>query len=189
MKNRFVTLNWELIRDKNTTMHEKLILAEVNQLSMLEYGCVAKNNHFAILLGIKRQSVSRCINALAKKGYITINLDSQYRNFGRKITINKMFTPLNNLLLNGLTNCLQSKENITIKERKKIFKEKSHSLTILDPNELLNFIEYWTEHSEGGKKMRFEKETVFDNSKRQTTWKRRAVQFNPNNKETTIQIA
>lgn len=37
---------------------------------------------------------------------------------------------------------------------------------------VLGFYEYWTEHSEGAKKMRFEKEKVFDIKKRLDRWKR-----------------
>ena len=37
----------ELLHDKNTTMQEKLLLIEINQLSMLDKGCIASNNHFA----------------------------------------------------------------------------------------------------------------------------------------------
>ncbi len=35
------------------------------------------------------------------------------------------------------------------------------------------FYEYWTEHSPKGKKLRFEKETVFDVQKRLVTWAKR----------------
>lgn len=42
------------------------------------------------------------------------------------------------------------------------------------PNEtketLRAFYDYWTEHNDGGKKMRFEKEKVFDIVKRMRTW-------------------
>ena len=44
------------------------------------------------------------------------------------------------------------------------------------PNEaketLRAFYDYWTEHNDGGKKMRFEKEKVFDIVKRMRTWKK-----------------
>lgn len=37
---------------------------------------------------------------------------------------------------------------------------------------VVEFVAYWTEHSEGAKKMRFEKEKVFDIKKRLERWKR-----------------
>lgn len=39
------------------------------------------------------------------------------------------------------------------------------------------FISYWSEHSSKGKKMRFEKETVFDISKRLLTWYKNSDKF------------
>lgn len=39
------------------------------------------------------------------------------------------------------------------------------------------FCDYWTEHSEGARKMRYEKETVFEISKRLATWKRNEENF------------
>ena len=39
------------------------------------------------------------------------------------------------------------------------------------------FYDYWTEHSENGKKMRFEKESVFDIKKRLETWQKRSKNY------------
>ena len=49
-------------------MQEKLILIEINQLSMLDKGCVASNNHFAEIFKIKKESVSRSLSSLEQKG-------------------------------------------------------------------------------------------------------------------------
>lgn len=38
-----------------------------------------------------------------------------------------------------------------------------------------DFYDYWSEHSENGKKMRFEKEKVFDIKRRLVTWKKRQI--------------
>ena len=111
----------ELLKDKSTTMQEKLILVEINQLSMLDKGCIASNYHFAELLGIKKESVSRSISSLENKGYITTKIKDGSRNHERVITINKMLFSINELLfdpkqnvIDPLTNCLETKENKTI---------------------------------------------------------------------------
>lgn len=39
------------------------------------------------------------------------------------------------------------------------------------------FFEYWTEHGDNGKKMRFEKEKVFDIKKRLERWKRNTKNY------------
>lgn len=114
MENKYITLTWSFIKDKSTTMQEKLILMEINNLSMLKMGCVAHNEHFASLMGIKKETVSRLINSLVEKGFITSTIKDGSRNFSRTITINKMlFDPKQNVIA-PLTNCLETKENITV---------------------------------------------------------------------------
>ena len=114
MEDKFVTLQWSFIGDKNTTMQEKLVLMEINNLSMLKYGCIAMNEHFASLMGVKKESISRTIASLEKKGYITSKIKNGSRNFSRTITLNKMlFDPKQNVI-SPLTNCLETKENITV---------------------------------------------------------------------------
>ena len=104
----------ELLKDKDTTMQEKLILVEINQLSMLDKGCIASNNHFAELFGIKKESVSRSISSLENKGYITTKIKDGSRNHERTITINKMLFEYKQNVIPPLTNCLETKENKTI---------------------------------------------------------------------------
>lgn len=53
-----------------------------------------------------------------------------------------------------------------------------------DSKMLKDFFDYWSESSEGGKKMRFEMEKVFDIGKRLNTWSNRSKNFkNGNNKK------
>jgi len=49
-------------------------------------------------------------------------------------------------------------------------------------DELKSFCSYWTEHSENDKKMRFEKETSYDLSRRLDTWFRNSNNFGYKNK-------
>jgi len=79
------------------------------------------------------------------------------------------------------------KDTVTVKEKVKdiesrkqaftqsIFSEfdKEHSL-----NDLKEFCDYWTEHGEDDKKMRFEKETSFSKSKRLSRWMKNKDIFN-----------
>lgn len=62
----------------------------------------------------------------------------------------------------------------TIEERAKTFSTKILTdFTGTYEGPMLNdFIRYWTEYNEGGKKMRFEMERVFDHKKRLVTWKK-----------------
>ncbi len=112
MSTHYVTLMWEFIRDKKTSMHEKLVFAEICQLSTLDKGCIASNNHFAELLGVKKEAVSRTIKSLENKGYIQTKIKGGSRNMDRSIFINKMLLNDNKMLSNLITKCLESKETI-----------------------------------------------------------------------------
>ena len=114
MSDKYVSLEWSFVRDKSTTMHEKLIYSEIRQLSMLDKGCVANNEHFAALMGIKKTAVSRCLKNLENKGYIRTKITKGSRNHDRTITINKMLTPPKQNVIYPLTKCYESKENNTI---------------------------------------------------------------------------
>ena len=63
----------------------------------------------------------------------------------------------------------------TIEQRKKDFELKiftDDNLKEYSDTMLVNFFEYWSEHGENDRKMRFEKQTSYDLSKRLKTWKR-----------------
>ncbi len=114
MNDKFVTLSWDFIRDDRTTMQEKLILCEIQNLTMLEYGCIANNEHFASLMGIQKEAVSRLINSLVKKGFISSKIKNGTRNFSRCLTLNNLlFDPKQNVI-QPLTKCLETKGNISI---------------------------------------------------------------------------
>ena len=48
----------------------------------------------------------------------------------------------------------------------------------LDPNLVKDFIEYWTEHNDNGKVLRYEQQSIFNIRKRMTTCKKNALKFN-----------
>jgi len=71
-----------------------------------------------------------------------------------------------------------------LEERKKLFEVKVWHAVGETFNEyskelLRDFCDYWTEHNEQGRKMRFEKEKVFNIKRRLATWKRHSLQWNP----------
>lgn len=103
----------DLILNKNITFQEKIILVEINQLTMLDKGCIASNRHFSELFQIKRESISRSISSLENKGYITSKIRKGSRNFDRTITINNLLLYSKQIVKSAITNCLESKENNT----------------------------------------------------------------------------
>ena len=50
----------------------------------------------------------------------------------------------------------------------------------LDPQMLKDFIEYWTEHNDGGSVLRYEQQSIFNIRKRMSTWKKNSKKFNSN---------
>ncbi len=121
MATRFITVSIEIMHDENLNNSQKFILAEIEQLTQLERGCIAQNNHFAELIGIARESVSRNISDLENKGYINIETVKGSRNHERILTLNEMLTPLNKTsrppkqnVKTPLTKHQETKENKTI---------------------------------------------------------------------------
>lgn len=73
----------------------------------------------------------------------------------------------------------KSNNNITIEARKTKFKKLLSPFQDKYSIELLkDFYQYWTEHGENDKKVRFEKEKSFSVERRLSTWKKKEAQFN-----------
>ncbi len=93
MASRFITVSIEIMHDKNLTLTQKFILAEIEQLSSLEDGCYAKNIHFSELIGITKTTASKAISSLEEMGYISIEIEAGSRNHTRVISLVKMTNP------------------------------------------------------------------------------------------------
>ncbi len=79
---------------------------------------------------------------------------------------------------------VEKKPTPTLKERFAIFSEKVHKMGLdkgLPKQEMDKFINHWGAHNEGGKKMRWEMEKVFDMSRRMNTWKSNVNAFSFSN--------
>lgn len=71
------------------------------------------------------------------------------------------------------------KQNIESRKKKFIARVVSSDFRQLYSDDMLmEFYEYWTEHGENDKKMRFEKEKSFGLSRRLKTWERNSKKFN-----------
>ena len=122
MATKFVTVRIEIMHDKNLTPNQKFILAEIEQLSQLDKGCIASNKHFSELVGIKMAGVSNAINDLHKKGYINIDNSNTKRNYGRVITIHSDVSTIHSNVP-PLHSDVESKENKTINKTTNIFED------------------------------------------------------------------
>lgn len=74
-----------------------------------------------------------------------------------------------------------------LEERKRDFRAKIFSsdlITKYNEDMLKAFFEYWSEHNEGGRKMKWELKQAFDINKRLTTWGKNESRFNSSTKKT-----
>lgn len=85
MEDKFIPLTHSMIRRKDMTMQEKIIYLEILNLSSLDKGCIASNNHFEKCFGMPKKSVSNTISSLIKKGFIESELKD--RNHTRILSI------------------------------------------------------------------------------------------------------
>jgi DNA-binding MarR family transcriptional regulator len=112
MATKFITVSIEIMHDTNLNQSQKFILAEIHQLSQLDKGCIATNQHFSELIGITKENVSRNINELQQKGYINVEIVSGTRNHTRIITLTKIVRPPYQNSNPPLLKQQESKENI-----------------------------------------------------------------------------
>lgn len=63
----------EVWLDKELTIHEKIMLVEIDSLDN-ENGCFARNQHFCDFLGVDERRVQKIIKSLKDKGLITVEL-------------------------------------------------------------------------------------------------------------------
>lgn len=88
-KRKGIWISEELIYDHKLDWTNKVLLTEISFLCKLENGCIASNNHFAKLLGLKNaDSASKRVTRLKNLGYIiTKNFTIEGLCIGRKITL------------------------------------------------------------------------------------------------------
>lgn len=78
----------------------------------------------------------------------------------------------------------ENRNENTIEHRRRIFNDTVILISVDKnfPQEMTReFISYWTEHNQNGKKMRFEMQKVFDIGRRLGTWQRNNKNFNKQN--------
>lgn len=112
MATKFITVSIEIMHDKNLNQSQKFMLAEIEQLCSLEHGCFASNSHFAELIGITKENVSRNLNDLKDMGYINIEIENGSRNHTRIVTLTNLVSPPYQNSKPPLLKQQETKENI-----------------------------------------------------------------------------
>ena len=112
MATKFITVSIDIMHDTNLNQSQKFMLAEIEQLCSLESGCFASNNHFAELIGITKENVSRNLNHLKEMGYIDIKIENGSRNHTRIVTLTNLVIPPYQNSKTPLLKQQETKENI-----------------------------------------------------------------------------
>lgn len=146
----------EILQDDNLTVTERFILSEIAQLSSLEDGCYASNNHFASLINITRQSASRAIKTLAEKGYISSEIIAGTRNHSRVIKLImpsiKTLHPLASKRLETKGNKHNNKQRVpTLAEIEAYIAEKN---MLVDANKFFDYFEAGNWKDSNGKQVK-----------------------------------
>lgn len=131
--------------------------------------CTQPRIEIAEVLDISTKTLNRMVAGLVKKDLLILSgtvLLPQYRLSPKAFKeLSYMVTP---------EEVKPPLKMLPLEDRKKAFGKKvKEFIDKFSKQTLVEFYEYWTETSEGGQKMRFEKETVFDVKKRLERWKKR----------------
>ena len=172
------------VRYSNLKPNAKLLYGEITALSNKLGYCFASNNYFAELYGVSKNTVSRWISDLKKLGFITIQIE---RNFNKEIIKRiigidkKVDTPIDQIVKGNTTRINTTSNNIYIKE-----KFISEVMSFDYPKDMLDdFINYWTE---GKKKMRYQKQGIFEIKLRLLRWAKNQKKWEKPNTMSKIDI-
>ena len=138
MSTKFITVSIEIMHDVNINNSQKFILAEIEQLSHLELGCIASNKHFSDLIGITKENVSRNIRDLEDKKYLDIEIVPGSRNHTRIITLTDIVTPP---YYNDKTPLLKQQETIDNKTTNKTINKSVSNSKHPTVDEIKSYIE------------------------------------------------
>ena len=156
-------------------------LDRVNAVNLFLYLLANADDNGTLIVSIRKISSEldiglRTVRTILKKLYSTNIVTHQVTHNGSVVTINNIDS-YKSLKLTGDTQ--SDTPNEALEKRKHAFGEKLIPYIEQYGKTLIReFFDYWTEHNENGKKMRFEKEKTFEISRRLARWSKN----NNNNK-------
>ena len=121
------------------------------------------------------------------KFYLTKFCKFQYGELNPNVKVHKSVIKLLDKHSIGLPKSSVSVENktISVKDKKEEFAKRVEKEVFdmqIDPAMIKEFIEYWTEHNDGGRVLRYEQQSIFNVRKRMSTWVKNSKKFNSNMK-------
>lgn len=151
-------------------------LDRVNAVNLFLYLLANADDNGTLIVSIRKISSEldiglRTVRTILKKLYSTNIVTHQVTHDGSVVTVNNIDS-YKALKLTGDTQ--SDTPNEALEKRKHAFGEKLIPYIEQYGKTLIReFFDFWTEHNENGKKMRFEKEKTFEISKRLSRWSKR----------------
>lgn len=158
-------------------------LDRTNAVNLFLYLLASADDNGALIVSIRKISSEldiglRTVRTVLKKLYAANIVTHQVTHKGSMVTINNIDS-YKTLKLTGDTP--SDTPNEALETRKHAFGEKLVPYIEQYGKALIReFFDYWTEHNENGRKMRFEKEKTFEISRRLARWSK-----NNNNKKSS----
>lgn len=146
-------------------------LDRVNAVNLFLYLLANADDNGTLIVSIRKISSElniglRTVRTILKKLYATNQVTHQVTHNGSRVTVN-------NIDCYKVLKQESDTPSDTLEVRKHAFGEKLIPYIEQYGKELIReFFDYWTEHNENGKKMRFEKEKTFEISRRLARWKK-----------------
>lgn len=195
----FTTIPTIIIDDKKLTPSEFKMLCILISFLSIKGTAHTGNKYLSNRFGVSEVSVSNIINSLKDKGYIELEYGVGNKRIikGTSVLKKTLSSLKENFISSHKENFKNNINNINknniidkpLVEREKEFREKVSELCPdIDKITFFHFCNYWTEHNEGGKKMRFEMQKVFDIKRRMTTWVNNNKKFNSNKSNTGMVV-
>lgn len=148
-------------------------LDRINAVNLFLYLLANADDNGTLIVSIRKISSEldiglRTVRTILKKLYSTNIVTHQVTHNGSVVTVNNIDS-YKALKLTGDTQ--SDTPNEALEKRKHAFGEKLIPYIEQYGKTLIReFFDYWTEHNENGKKMRFEKEKTFEISRRLARW-------------------
>lgn len=164
--------------DTNLSSSEKLFYSELTAMSNAQGFCWASNSYFSELYNVSKSTISLWIKKLESKNHIKVH----YQREGKQIVKREIY-PIQKIGGGWSENLKENNTSINntsinIDSRKTSFSTKVSEICIqknFSENLKNEFLDYWTEHGENDKKMRFEKQTSFSIPLRLEKWKKNYI--------------
>ncbi len=136
----FSIIQAEVRYDKDLKPNAKLLYSEITALCNEKGYCWATNNYFAELYGTAKETISRWISQLDKKGYVRIEIikdDKTNQVIQRRIYVNVGIMGINQIINTPIDQIINTPIDQKVKENNKDKNNKNNNNSVKENNEVV----------------------------------------------------